>query len=193
MHPAPDTEQPQRVAGEQLDATDRQPSTARGVQVRAGAVELRVLIQDDVRTAGVPTPPAVIERYGPQAVDALRHGWPIRIGNAPVLQPIETAYDRALACERLLISASRAATLKLANQREAADPHAPVLVRAAEPLDLPAARPIADPSLDLAAPLKGPFLAEPLDWAEDAAAALDDPVAVAAGVRLDGDDPPARR
>ena len=38
------------------------------------------------------------------------------------------------------ISAARAATLKLANQREAAEPHAPVLIRAAEPFDLAQAR-----------------------------------------------------
>ena len=64
-------------------------------------------------------------------------------------------------------------TLKLANQREAADPHAPVLIRAAEPLDLAGALPIADPSLDLAEPLKGPFVAEHLEWADAAAAAME--------------------
>jgi len=111
-------------------------------------------------------------RRAAQAVDALRHGWPLAIGGAPVLLPIETAPGSASA-PRALISAARAATLKLANQREAADPHAPVLVRAAEPLDLAAARPIADPALDLATPLKGPFLAEPLDWREEAAAAME--------------------
>ena len=105
-------------------------------------------------------------------MDALRHGWPIQVGSSPHLLPIETAPGEA-SSPYALISFARAATLKLANQREAADPHAPVLVRAAEPLDLAAGRPIADPSLDLAVPLKGPFLAEPLDWAEDAAAALE--------------------
>ena len=94
------------------------------------------------------------------------------IGDAPALLPIETA--PASACSHLaLISAARAATLKLANQREAADGHAPVLIRAAEPLDLAAARPIADPALDLAAPLKGPFLAEQLEWPAEAAAAME--------------------
>jgi len=62
--------------------------------------------------------------------------------------------------------------LKLANQREAADPHAPVLIRAAEPLNLAAARPIADPQLDLSAPLKGPFRAEALPWRAEAEAAM---------------------
>lgn len=107
-----------------------------------------------------------------QAVDALRHGWPLAVDGAPLLLPVETAPGAARS-SLALISAARAATLKLANQREAADGHAPVLIRAAEPLDLAAARPIADPALDLAAPLKGPFAAEPLEWAEAAAAAME--------------------
>jgi GTP cyclohydrolase II len=111
-------------------------------------------------------------RRAAQAVDALRHGWPIKVGDAPVLLPVETAHGETEA-RQALISFARAATLKLANQREAADPHAPVLIRAAEPLDPAAARPIADPALDLAAPLKGPFLAEMLEWPEQAAAALE--------------------
>jgi len=101
----------------------------------------------------------------------LRHGWPLRIGEAPALLPVETAPASARS-HFALISAARAATLKLANQREAADGHAPVLIRAAEPLDLASAQPIADPALDLAAPLKGPFAAEPLDWPGEAAAIL---------------------
>jgi GTP cyclohydrolase II len=88
------------------------------------------------------------------------------------LLPVETAPGDAKA-RQALISAARAATLKLANQREAADPHAPVLIRGAEPLDLAAARPIADPALDLMEPMKGPFAADHLDWSEEAAAALE--------------------
>lgn len=117
-----------------------------------------------------------------QAIDALRHGWPLEIlsdaagestagGRVATLLPVETAIGKA-SSERALISAARAATLKLTNQREAAREDAPVLIRAAAPLDLAAARPIADPALDLAAPLKGPFLAEPLAWADAAEAAL---------------------
>jgi hypothetical protein len=56
----------------------------------------------------------------------------------------------------MLISAARAVSLRLANQRDAAEPEAPVLIRAAEPFDLATARAIADPSLDLDFPLKGP-------------------------------------
>ena len=48
-----------------------------------------------------------------------------------------------------------------------------MLIRAAEPLDLASARPIADPALDLAVPLKGPFLAESLAWQDEAVAAME--------------------
>ncbi len=72
----------------------------------------------------------------------------------------------------MLISAARAATLKLANQKAAAVPDAPVLIRAAEPFDLATARAMADPALDLANPLKGPFRAEALPHAVTAEAAM---------------------
>ena len=72
-----------------------------------------------------------------------------------------------------VIGAARAETLKLANQREAAVPDAPVLVRGAVPFDLAAARALADPALDLATPLKGPFRAERIDWRGGAVAALE--------------------
>lgn len=106
-------------------------------------------------------------------MDALRHGWPVAAPGAPVLQPIETGFGEGLHAHSLLVSASRAATLKLANQREAAVPGAPVLLRGAEPFSLAAARAVADPALDLATPLKGPFKALPLDWEPAAAAALE--------------------
>lgn len=73
----------------------------------------------------------------------------------------------------MLIGAARAATLKLANQREAAVPEAPVLLRAAEPFDLATARAVADPALDLRNPMKGPFRAEAIAWREAAEAALE--------------------
>lgn len=73
----------------------------------------------------------------------------------------------------MLVSASRAATLKLANQREAAVPRQPVLLRGAEVFDLPHALAVADPALDLQIPLKGPFKAFHCDWEEQARAALD--------------------
>src|ERR1700754_4164995 len=62
----------------------------------------------------------------------------------------------------LLISAGRAATLKLANQRDAATPDGPVLVERVAWLDFDTATALADPQFDLATPLKGPFRAIPL-------------------------------
>ena len=106
-------------------------------------------------------------------MDALRHGWPMQVGWSPHLLPVETAAKPAQA-EYALISAARAATLKLTNQREAANPHAPVLIQAAEPFDLITARTLADPTLDLAAPLKGPFKSVLIDhWDDEAVAALE--------------------
>lgn len=108
-----------------------------------------------------------------QAVDALRHGWPIKVGEAPVLLPVETATAPEARSTYALISAARAETLKLTNQREAADGHLPVLIRAAEPMGLEEARPIADPSLDLVVPLKGPFVAERIEHMAEAEAAME--------------------
>jgi GTP cyclohydrolase II len=91
----------------------------------------------------------------------------------PILLPAETAIAAGATAQVMLISAARAATLKLANQREAGEPHAPVLIRGAEPFTLDAARAVADPALDLATPLKGPFQAEHIDWPNAADAALE--------------------
>ncbi len=107
------------------------------------------------------------------ALDALRHGWPIALEDAFTLLPAETGFAPGTASRHMLISAARAATLKLANQREAAEPDAPVLIRGAELFDLALARAIADPGLDLAFPLKGPFLAEPIANPQAAATALE--------------------
>ena len=107
-----------------------------------------------------------------QAIDALRHGWPVRLGEAPILLPVETAFGPARS-QRLLVSAARAATLKLVNQREAADMHSPALIAASAPLSLEEARPIADPALDLATPLKGPFRAERIACLDEAEAAME--------------------
>jgi GTP cyclohydrolase II len=112
-------------------------------------------------------------RRAAQAVDALRHGWPLALEGGPVLLPVETAVAAGAASTHMLISAARAETLKLANQREAAVPHAPVLIRGAEPFTLAEALPVADPALDLAAPLKGPFKAEHCEWHAAAEAALE--------------------
>ncbi|QKG72663.1 GTP cyclohydrolase II [Erythrobacter mangrovi] len=118
------------------------------------------------------TPSYSPARRAAQAVDALRHGWPLVIAGAPLLQPVETAFGD-LSGDAMLLSASRAATLKLANQIEAAVPRQPVLMRAADPFDLPLALAVADPALDMENPLKGPFKALPLAWEEQARAALE--------------------
>lgn len=107
------------------------------------------------------------------ALDALRHGWPVRVGDGTVLLPAETGFAAGVSAPRMLISAARAVTLKLANQREAAVPEAPVLIRAAEPFDLDTARAVADPALDLANPMKGPFAADHIDDVEGARTAME--------------------
>jgi GTP cyclohydrolase II len=112
-----------------------------------------------------------------RAIDALRRGWPVKVGDIAFLA-IETvdaeglaAFDGDGAPAALLISGNRAATLKLTNQREA-QPALPVLVRRAPWIDLDAATAIADPALDLATPLKGPFQTAPLCSPPTAEAAL---------------------
>ncbi len=90
-----------------------------------------------------------------------------------MLLPVETSIARGAKADRMLISAARAATLKLLNQRESAEPHAPALIRAAEPFDLYTALPIADPALDLTNPLKGPFKAEGIAWQAQAETAME--------------------
>ncbi len=107
------------------------------------------------------------------ALDALRHGWPIEVDGVLRLLPAETGFAPGATAPRLLISSARAVTLKLANQRAAAEPQAPALIRAGEPFTIGAARIIADPALDLANPFKGPFLAEPLDHSAAALTAME--------------------
>ncbi len=107
------------------------------------------------------------------ALDALRHGWPVEVDGVLRLLPAETGFPAETTAPRMLISCARAATLKLTNQRDAAVPEAPVMVRGAEPFDLPLARAIADPALDLRYPMKGPFLAECVDHPQAAATALE--------------------
>jgi GTP cyclohydrolase II len=92
---------------------------------------------------------------------------------------VETADAQALAAfdaagagaADLLVSGNRAATLKLTNQREAL-PTEPVLIRRSPWIDLDAATAVADPALDLATPLKGPFTTVALCSPPTARAAL---------------------
>lgn len=110
-------------------------------------------------------------RIVPKALDALRRGWPVTIlGTEPVtILSVETADEETLAAlgqADLLISSARATTLKIANQRDGAGP----AVRVEHVGGLAEALAIADPALDLASPLKGPFRssAAPVDTAEAA-------------------------
>ena len=111
-----------------------------------------------------------------RAIDAVRRGWPIAIDGIAFLA-IETADEEALAAfdeaepADILISGNRAATLKLANQREAV-PTGPVRIRRTSWIDLAAATAIADPALDLSTPLKGPFRTLAVDPPAPAEAAL---------------------
>ncbi len=100
-------------------------------------------------------------RQAARAVDALRRGWPFRVigddGGLDLLA-VESAADTALsefAARDILLSGERAVTLKLTNQRAAAAPGPVRLAAAAD--SVAAALAIADPALDLAHPLKGPF------------------------------------
>ena len=72
----------------------------------------------------------------------------------------------------ILVAAARGETLKLANQLAAADPDMPVLIARAPWIDGAVAMAIADPVLDLASPLKGPFAAKPIAAPLAAKAAL---------------------
>jgi GTP cyclohydrolase II len=115
------------------------------------------------------------------AIAALRAGRPVRIdGPEPrVITAVETATPELLALlyssnrARLLISGERAAALALANERDAADPAAPVLIECADWLDASAALAIADPGRDLDRGPIGPLHPVHMDCARAAEAALD--------------------
>ena len=121
-------------------------------------------------------------RDAARAVDALKRGWPVAIvGPAGAIRvlAIETADENRLAAfdpeaqADLLISGARAATLKLANQRDAACPDLPVRVARTPWIDLAGAIALANPARDLLSPLQGPFRSTALCHADAAAAALE--------------------
>jgi GTP cyclohydrolase II len=91
-------------------------------------------------------------------------------GGALTLLPVEAATAHTLAAfapDRLLLSGERAATLKLTNQLAAASP-GPVTIAFSPAEGIERGLAIADPSLDLAWPMKGPFRTLPV--ADDSAA-----------------------
>lgn len=114
-------------------------------------------------------------RRAAMAIDALRRGWPVTVQHldkALTVLAVETAQEISGA-HAILLSASRAATLKLTNQRAAAGGDLPVLIKAPADLDLRLALAVADPSLDLAYPMKGPFATLALDDGLSAMAAIE--------------------
>ncbi len=120
-------------------------------------------------------------RDAARAIDALRRGWPVTVraaDGALRLMAVEGADAVTLAGfdpddrADILISAARAETLKLTNQRAAADPDMPVRVVRTPWIDRDVATAIADPVLDLGSPLKGPFAATALGAPLAAKAAL---------------------
>ncbi|VXC94417.1 GTP cyclohydrolase-2 [Sphingomonas sp. 8AM] len=125
---------------------------------------------------------SVSGRDAARAIDAMRRGWPITVTAAgqPSLTvlAIETADAERLARFAVdgrfdvLLSNGRAATLKLANQLDAAVPDRPVVVEHAPWFDMALATALADPQLDLATPLKGPFRTIPVAAPVAAGAAL---------------------
>src|SRR5215472_6743461 len=73
---------------------------------------------------------------------------------------------------RLMISGNRAAALKLANEREAADPAAPVVIERSAWLDSGTALALADPGRDLDRGPVGPLHSVGADCLEASGAAL---------------------
>ena len=115
------------------------------------------------------------------AIASLRAGRPVRIeGPAPItVTAVETATQELLDVvdpkneAKLLISGERAAALNLANEREAADPGAPVLLGHESWLDAATGRAIVDPGRDLDRSPAGPLHPIPANCGETALAALD--------------------
>lgn len=111
----------------------------------------------------------------------LRAGRPVRIvGPVPMaILAVETATQELLDlldpehCARIMISGERAAALHLANERDAADPGAPVVIDHAPWLDAATALAIADPGRDLDRPPLGPLKPVMAECVETARAALD--------------------
>jgi GTP cyclohydrolase II len=114
------------------------------------------------------------------AIAMLRSGRPVRIVDNEELTvaAVETTTPELLDLRdprrraRLMISGTRAAALKLANEREAADPEAPVTIERADWLDEEAALAIADPGRDLDRAPMGPLHPVRPDCLEASRAAL---------------------
>jgi GTP cyclohydrolase II len=110
----------------------------------------------------------------------MRSGRPVRIAGPQGLtvSAVETTTQELLDVRdpehraRLMISGHRAAALKLANERDAADPHAPVLIERTPWLDRATALAIADPGRDLDRGPLGPLHPLPAESIDASRAAL---------------------
>jgi GTP cyclohydrolase II len=114
------------------------------------------------------------------AIAMLRSGRPVRIDGPQELTvaAVETTTQELLDLRdperraRLMISGQRAAALKLANERDAADPRAPVLIEREPWLDASTALAIADPGRDLDRGPLGPLHSAPAECVNASRAAL---------------------
>ncbi len=124
--------------------------------------------------------PKAAARRAARAIDALRRGWPVGVeadGKRLNLLPVETGNLEEIlpssGTVSLLISASRADTLKLLNQFAAADPNLPIQISLPAPVSAAEIIAIVDPVLDMRYPMKGPFRSETLTNPEAAIAAME--------------------
>src|SRR5690349_2407714 len=110
----------------------------------------------------------------------LRSGRPVRLAGDRdlTIAAVETTTQQLLDVRdpehraRLVISGNRGAALKLANERDAADPDAPVIIERTPWLDQEAALAIADAGRDLDRAPLGPFQPVTDDCVDAARAAL---------------------
>ena len=116
-----------------------------------------------------------------KGIALLRTGRPVRI-NGPAsmaILAVETATQELLDvldpehCAKLLISGERAAALRLANERDAADPASPVVIGHEPWIDASIALAIADPGRDLDRGPVGPLRPVTDECIETSRAALD--------------------
>jgi len=124
--------------------------------------------------------PAADPRAAARVIDALRRGWPVAIadgGHEVRLLAVENATPESLSAfdtapQGMLIAQARAETLKLTNQRDAAQGDGPIAIAWTAWMTVDVAMAVADPVRDLSTPLKGPFRAMAMPAQGAAAAAL---------------------
>ena len=115
-----------------------------------------------------------------RAIALLRTGRAVRIAGPSdlTIAAVETTSQEMLdlrdpgRCARLILSGNRAAALKLANDRDAADPNAPVVIERASWLDAQAALALADAGRDLDRGPIGPLQPMAADCGDSAGAGL---------------------